>query len=323
MKVHIVCYEDVNAWILGKFARKLCENLNALSVPTDISKVPDPSADINHHIIYFDYDGKKTTVETVMVTHIDTPWKLKLLQKQLRVAKMGICASAETVNNLIQANIPKEKLCFINPAHDEVMKPRKIVVGITSKVQPSGCKREKMLVDIAKRISPGDFKFKIMGAGWEPIIDHLGRLGFEVEYYNNFNYGVYTQLVPSLDYYLYLGQDEGSMGFIDALAAGVPTIVTPQGFHKDAENGITYPFNTIPELEKVFKSLLEERNARIHAVSTWTWRHYAIKHIKVWQGLLGINVDIEKALQSEKNQHSTPLRHTFHISDSLNRIFKR
>ena len=41
-----------------------------LGVAASISKQPDPLADINHHIIYYDYDGRKTTTDTVMVTHI-------------------------------------------------------------------------------------------------------------------------------------------------------------------------------------------------------------------------------------------------------------
>ena len=52
MNVRIVCYEDVDAWILGKFALRLCENLILQGVQADISKAPDNSADINHHIIY-------------------------------------------------------------------------------------------------------------------------------------------------------------------------------------------------------------------------------------------------------------------------------
>ena len=43
MRIRIVCYEDVNAWILGKFALKLCENLNAQGVNADISNKPDVS----------------------------------------------------------------------------------------------------------------------------------------------------------------------------------------------------------------------------------------------------------------------------------------
>ena len=91
MKVHIVCYEDLDAWILGKFAGQLCKHLNKQGVSADVSKVPDAEADINHHIIYTYYDGRRSSTDTVMVTHIDTPWKLRSLKSQLVNAEMGIC----------------------------------------------------------------------------------------------------------------------------------------------------------------------------------------------------------------------------------------
>ena len=48
--------------------------------------------------------------------------------------------------------------------------------------------------------------------------------------------------VPYFDYYFYPGLDEGSLGTLDALAAGVKTIVTNQGFHLDLTNGVTHGF---------------------------------------------------------------------------------
>jgi hypothetical protein len=173
MKVRIVCYEDVDAWILGKFARRLVENLKPLGVEADISKVPDRGADINHHIIFTTYDGRKTTTETVMITHIDAEWKLNKVKSQLINAEMGICMSSDTLRTLARFGAPREKLCSVNPAHDGVMKPRKTVIGITSKVQPDGCKREYLLAQLADRILQSDFKFKIMGSGWETIVNIL------------------------------------------------------------------------------------------------------------------------------------------------------
>jgi hypothetical protein len=60
MKVNIVCYEDIDLWILGKFAKKLDEELTKKSIDTSISKHADPQADINHHII--DEENKLTGV---------------------------------------------------------------------------------------------------------------------------------------------------------------------------------------------------------------------------------------------------------------------
>ncbi|KAA5544750.1 hypothetical protein [Adhaeribacter rhizoryzae] len=286
MRVRIVCYEDVDAWILGKFARRLHEQLVSLQIEADIAKVPDPSADINHHIIYLEYEGRTSPVETLMITHIDDIRKLNLVKRQLQTAQVGICMSEGTMIELANSGIPREKLAFINPAHDEVMQPRKIKIGITSKVQPDGCKRETMLLELSEYISPANFEFVIMGFGWEPILDKIKAKGFSVTYYPEFNYKIYLDLIPVLDYYLYLGMDEGSMGFMDALAAGVKTIVTPQGYHLDADCGITHAFVTIDELISIFNKIAAERQALLNSIASWNWRDYALKHLEIWHYLI-------------------------------------
>ena len=286
MKVHIVCYEDVHAWILGKFALKLQEHLCPLGVAASISKQPDPQADINHHIIYYDYDGRKTTTDTVMVTHIDTDWKRERLGQQLVNAAMGICMSAETVDHLTAAGLPREKLCFVNPGHDSEMRARRTIIGITSKVQPSGCKREGILLDLAQRISPDEFQFRIMGAGWDEHVKKLRLAGFTVDHWNAFDRAEYLKLMPTLDYYLYLGMDEGSMGYMDALAAGVPTIVTTQGYHLDAPGGITHGWSQPDELLRIFEGISRDKRLRQQAVANWTWPEYAKRHLALWTYLL-------------------------------------
>lgn len=287
MRVRIVCYEDIDAWILGKFARKLCEELGKLGVHTDISKTPDPDADINHHIIYLNYLQKfGSERDTLMITHINDIRKLSMLKKQLEVASVGICMSRYQMNELILGGIPKQKLCFVNPAHDEVIRPEPLTIGITTQVKKDGCKRESLLVELSDHISPDDFKFHIIGSGWEQVLDVLEGKGFSVEYHPEFDYQEYVKIVPKFDYYLYMGEDEGSMGFIDALAAGVKTIVTPQGFHLDAPSGITYEFTTSKDLIKVFDQISSERAKLFNAISTWTWRDYAIKHYEIWKYMI-------------------------------------
>lgn len=282
MNVHIVCYEDVNAWILGKYALCLARELTELGVSVDISKQSDRRADINHHIIYFNYDGSVSSTDTMMITHIDSEWKLERIGSQLRAAEMGVCCSRATMELLESCGLPRDRLCFINPAHDHIMQPAPLVLGITSKVQPSGCKREWLLVDVAKKIDPALFAFEIMGTGWEAIVERLRALGFRVVYHPGFDRDVYQRIVPAFDYYLYLGLDEGSMGWIDAMAAGVPTIVPPQGYHLDVLNGVTHPFVTSEDLIATLLGIQAERQARVQAVSGWTWRNYAKKHLLVW-----------------------------------------
>ncbi len=307
MKVRIVCYEDVDTWILGKFAKKLNEELTKLGVDSDIAKVPNGNADINHHIIYFSYDCHKNSIDTLMITHIDSPFKLKILKKQLESAKLGVCMSLDTMQKLIDSGIPKEKLYYINPAHDEVINPRKIVIGILSKVHEDGRKQENILLRLCKKINPDDFSFKVMGSGWNEIVNKLKRMGFKVDYFENFNYDRYVELVPTLDYFFYFSFDEGSMAFMDALSAGVPTIVTPQGYHLDAIGGISYPVRTFDDIVKTFNDISNKRKVLVDSVSKWTWKNYAKEHILLWDQLLSNkNIDIllkNKLLKRKSNPH--------------------
>jgi hypothetical protein len=307
MRVRIVCYEDPHLWILGKFALKLNEELKKLSIESDIAKVPDPTADINHHIIFFPYDGKKNSIDTLMITHIDSFYKLNLIKKQLEVAKAGICMSLDTMQKLVAKGIPQNKLYYINPAHDGIIKPRTMVIGITSKVHKDGRKKERMLIDLCEKISPDDFSFKIMGAGWSEIVKKMRELGFKVDYFEDFDYDKYVKLMPTLDYFFYFSFDEGSMAFLDALTAGVQTIVTPQGYHLDAPDGVSYPINNFDDIVKTFGDISDKRRKLTNSVSDWTWENYTKEHVKLWDYLMK-NQDLGMLLKEklEKRKAERP-----------------
>ncbi len=289
MKVRIVRCEDENIWILGKFARKLREELLKLGVEVEIGKVPDANADINHHIIYLDYNlNMLNNCDTLMITHVDEINKVGLLKSFLGPAKLGICMSSSTMYDLVSSGIPREKLCFVNPAHDDEIIAQPLVVGICTKIQSDGRKREYLLKELINHISPKDFQFVIMGDGlWPEYVDVIRKKGFKVKYYEQFDYDIYIKILHEFDYYLYMGMDEGQMGFVDAVAAGIKTIVTAQGYHLDAADGIYYSFTKQEELNSIFKNIAERRRRGIDSVKSWTWKHYALKHIQIWNYLLG------------------------------------
>jgi hypothetical protein len=286
VKVNIVSYEDPGLWILGKFARKLHEEVSRAGFQCALTRNPDPSADINHHISYINYRGEISGTDTVMITHVDTVHKFQMLKSQLVKARMAICMSRETQSRLVSAGRPSDRLCDINPAHDQAIKPRPLVLGITSNVYADGRKGAEMIVALCRRISPQDFRFIIMGADWQEPIGEMRALGFSVDYYDVFDYGKYTEIVPAFDYYLYVAHDEGSMGFLDALCAGVPTIVTPQGYHLDAPGGLTHSINNADELAAACLAIAAKRRTLTQAVASWTWANYARKHIDLWRRLL-------------------------------------
>ena len=141
MRIQLVSHYGISPWILGKFAQKLHEHLSLLGDRVTIGEHVDPSAEINHHITHYDPVESFPTIQTHMLTHIDDIQKLQWLKRQIRILDMVVCMSKETMFNLTGMGLPKEKLLYINPAHDEVMKPRKLAVGIACRVQEDGRKR--------------------------------------------------------------------------------------------------------------------------------------------------------------------------------------
>jgi hypothetical protein len=293
VRVRLVCFDEERKWILGKFAARMKDCLDQLSIESDIGNFADSSAQVNHYVNYAGFDGTPRAIESLMITHIDNLEKLDLIKRQMKTASVGICMSAETSRNLALMGVDKEKLCYVNPAHDGTIPLRKIVLGISCRVQDDRRKREYFFDSLGKVLDPVFFRFRIMGDSWEPQVAGLRKRGFEVDYFPQFDYSEYIKFIPSLDYYLYMGMDEGQMGFIDALAAGIKTIVTRQGYHLDAPNGITHPFTEYNELEAILLNIQDEKRRLVEAVSTWNWMDYTKKHVEIW-----------KFLQDEKNSQS-------------------
>ena len=285
--INIFSGEPLNNWILGKFAKNLKKEYEKYGVKTDLSYELNPKSDFNQCIIYLNCKPETASEkDVVMITHVDQYWKLELLEKLVPKIGLGICMSKEQMDKLINMGLDKNKLCYVNPAHDGVIPIKKWVVGLASRVYNDGRKNETYFEKLANVLDNKYFKFKIMGANWEPQVDYMRSKGFETEYYPDFNYEIYTQkFFADMDYYLYMGLDEGQMGFVDAQSAGVKTIVTEQGYHLDSDSPITHPFTTYDELEKIFLSIQKEKMDIVDAMQSWTWEKYAIKHLQIFEYL--------------------------------------
>jgi hypothetical protein len=174
---------------------------------------------------------------------------------------------------------------------DRLLPPRRIEIGITTRVYDDGRKREGFLVRLAGEMRLDAFRFRIFGAGWEKVIPALQAGGAEVDYDAGSDdwqsdYAKIQAATPRFDYYLYLGMDEGSLGTLDAASAGVKTIVTAQGFHLDLPTGIDHPFTEYGELKQIFSALAEARQASVEAYASWSWRNYAREHVAIWRLML-------------------------------------
>lgn len=277
LKIHIVNWEQAfNNGILSKFAHKLHDELEKVKgVEVSIGNVPEPTADINHHVNYLPYkhSGK---INTLMVTHIWEGYKLNALKEHMKSADMGICMSKDTENYLIKEGFDKNKLATVLPAHDGIPR-RHQIVSILTNVYPDNCKREEMFTALAETLDNNKWAFRIMGTGWTDILVPLVAKGLQVDYFAEFDYDNHKRILESSDYSLYFGVDEGSMGLLDAKNAGLKLIAPPIGFNLDI--GIDYPFHTQSELNNIFKEL------SINPVESWTWKKYANEHLKIWRKL--------------------------------------
>ena len=337
--IRLVCYDPKLAWILGKFAVKTQENLEKMIVPSEIVPDFNPQgASVCHYICYvwhlihlkrlFEADESilepyylhkdedrymaigrfilaelrsrpRAKVETLMITHVDNEERYKLMHHLLDFYDMGVCMSPETRETLIATGLPADKLCYVSPGWDGVIKPRPIVLGIASRTYRDGRKRENRIIQAIQSFKPGIFSLKIMGSGWDAQVKCLQEQGHVVKYYKNFNYDIYTNsFIPSLDYLIYFSHDEGSMSYLDALAADVKTIVTGQGFHLDIQDGINHIISDANDLKGVLQKIYSEQQARINRVSGWTWAEHAWRHLVIWDYLLNRS---DKSVLAEEN----------------------
>jgi hypothetical protein len=182
--------------------------------------------------------------------------------------------------------LPQAKLAYVNPGGNDYIQPRKLRLGIFTKIHSDGRKRENYILDVLPKIDPEVFEFFIMGDGWDAYFPVFRQFKFIVNWVPGFDEEVYKRWMPELDYFLYFGWDEGSMAWIDAVRAGVKTIATPQGYHLDVANGITHMIHDSSDLASVLLTIQDERLAYSDQTMSWTWWDYARQHAEIWRNIL-------------------------------------
>lgn len=292
MRINLLLNPANRSWIIQKIAENLARDLERIGVATSITDTVDESADLVHHMSWAFANVQTRQPSTMFITHLDDLFKLNQVRAMLESeVQVGICMSSDTMRQLQQHGCKPPSLYYISPAHDGGIQPRRIVIGITSRVYPDGRKREAVLQEVAQRMDLSALEFRIFGLGWEATNEVLRAAGAQVEYFGETDdfrkdYDTLQAAIPHFDYYLYLGMDEGSLGTLDALAAGVATIVTPQGFHLDLPGGIAHPVVSADDLHGVFSQIALSRAQRIASVSDLSWARYAQRHADLWRAML-------------------------------------
>lgn len=291
MRIRIILASQNSGWVIGKMAYRLCDSLQKLGCNVDVAGDPDPSADINHWMSFAFAVGCPGTLNTMFVTHADDPFKVKLIRDRLAgPIQMAFCMSQHAMLELMELGVPATGLWYVLPAIDAAIPPRRIRIGITTRVYDDGRKREAFMARLSRDMRLDSFHFDIFGEGWELVVRLLEESGATVRFEPGTadwqgDYQRICEAIPNFDYYLYLGMDEGSLGTLDAVSAGVKTIVTAQGFHLSIPGGITHPFVEYQQLLLIFQKLSADVKQSAECLNQWTWDTYANEHLGVWEAM--------------------------------------
>lgn len=291
MKSNIVLHPNCRGWIIEKMALRLDGALRELGVQSAVTSAWSPTADINHFMIFHYVEEARPGRNTMLITHVDDALKYRMIQDALGTIEVGICMSQMTVDLLVSEGVPKDQLCYILPANDKRTSPRRIVIGITSNLYSDGRKREFLLARLAQEMDLSPFHFEVFGRGWEKTAEQLRAGGATVAVTDGTDdyagdYAAMCARIPHFDYYYYMGLDEGSMGVLDALDAGIPTIITPQGFHLDIPEAITHAFVDYPEMRAIFADIAKGRAHRLAAAASLNWTAHARRHLELWTAMV-------------------------------------
>lgn len=290
MKINIVNL-DKDKWILTKFANRLKLELLKLGHKVQVSKKPKSDVDVNHYIIFLFLKDKPSffpikTVNTVMLTHVNSEFRYQKVREISKYMDAGISMSNHHAKFIKNKKLGLKNVFYVHPAHDNDLKLKKIHFGIFSNLYNDGRKNEILFEKSILKLDPQLFKISIIGKGWKSIVNNLRFKKIEVNYQNFFFRWRYLKELKKIDYLIYLGSDEGSMSFLDAIQVGIKTIMIPQGFQYDFKECITFKINNqLTNLDDVFDSILSEKKKYLAKIEKLSWSQYALNHVKIWNKL--------------------------------------
>lgn len=289
MKICLVLHPENKGWIIEKFGRRMSENLQSMGHEVFFGQDVIPDVDITHFLSY-NFVEKSVGFKTAFVTHIDDTFKVSHLKSLLnkKLVDKLICMSPSTVEHLVKHGLPRESLTYVLPAVDSLPPKRLIKIGLSGRIYKDKRKNIQWLEFVAERMLLDNFEFYFFGNGWEPISEKLKAAKAEVQIFNESGNYIDDHLMileklKSLDYWMYLGFDEGSMGSLDAALAGIPLIATPQGFHLDLSFNENFWVSSEMELHSILFEMSSKKPSNLES-AYWNWLRYCEDHVIIWNG---------------------------------------
>ena len=275
--------------IVSRIAGELYTALKGYEgIEVHLSEFPIEGYDVVHHFIYTMATKTDAAVTTTMITHVDSPQKIKKVGRLIESGVVGICMSLHTQNFVESFLEPStnERLFMVPPVPMIEKVKRRIRLAYVSNSYSDGRKRERLLVDAIKSLETQWVRIDLMGAGLQVVADELEKVGVQVDLTVGFENSQYQRILETADYFLYLGLDEGAISILDACAAGVEVITTDQGFHRKLVGNRTHFIDSEEELHLFLKQKIHERKSQSKSARLDEWPGYAERHLRIWEQLI-------------------------------------
>jgi hypothetical protein len=283
MVIQLIVDPINSGWILGKIARKIAEGFEAKGYSVQILGQPIGNSDVVFWMYYGDLgildsnlSNYKTKIESALVTHVDDANKLRQVKKIADANIDLIFMSKEHANSISTLLEFRERPFNILAGSDLVDQRRKMRVGLFTKTFPDSRKNEEWLILLAKEVDIQSCELVIVGTGWNKIYSRLRELGINVEVYDGIEldypkYSDFTAIYNTLDLYVYLGFDEGSMGALDAFLLKCEMLISRQGFHLEFNLSEDSYFSDYNEFRNKFLIRMEQYRIQEDEFSKWSW----------------------------------------------------
>ncbi|MTA67083.1 MAG: hypothetical protein F2951_01245 [Actinobacteria bacterium] len=320
-------HSDNKGWILEKIAKRLMENLEKLGKSVEIVSEPTGHTDVVFWL-YFGHSGiiqhgssSEFQFRSALVTHVDDALKLKKV-RELDKAGIDLVFMSKSHSEHISEMVRRDQIFFhVLPGTDLVHLIKPMKVGIFSKVFIDGRKNENWLIKLVEVTDPSQFEFIIVGKGWNKIVSKLRRLGSKVSLFDDIEnpypeYADFPELYNSLDLFIYLGFDEGSMGALDAFVLGTNLLVSRQGFHMEFELDDSQLFSDYAEFEERFTQQLNRYVIQQRHRQEWSWENFSKSLLDHWE-LEAFNRTEPRIASQSSYLHSSAHRHEIDLKVRL------
>ncbi len=293
--IQIVLDPIHRGWVIEKLANKIIEYWPNSEQPS-LTYFPKLAPVVTHWMHFMNVPVKfleiSKGIHTIQVTHIDSSEKLQHLKTLIEAGAIPVFMSKEHAKQISnKISFPFKKFSIL-PGSDVANYGDRKRILISSNYYPDGRKNENLLINLAEENKLDCFHFTFIGKSWDKIANYLAASGAEVEIFspNDPNYPSYEmqlEILRSVDCYLYLGFDEGSLGALDAYLLGTPMIISKQGFHLEfATRRNILLFQNYEDFKKKFLTIAKRIPNSPEENHNWSWYCYTERYKQMWDMLI-------------------------------------